>query len=384
MSRNGSGVMSITYTFAPGETITAAKFNTNYSEIVSEITNSVAADGQTSMTGPLKASSGTAAAPSHTFAADTDTGMYRRGANQVGFSTGGTAAGYFDENQKFWGLGAADIAGALNVQGALSVGGFAKFPLVTADYGDASITYAKVQNVTNNRMLGNTSGGAAAPSEQTITQILDMVGSAANGDILIRSGGAWTRLAKATDGNALILTSGVPAWGGTPPIFKLSSQTASSSAALAFTGLNSDYTEYRFVFSYVLPATDSAQLIMEVSNDNGGSWQTTNYLGGAWGFNTGGGSANGSLTTAFALTRAIVSNASTGGWCGECSVYEPSSTAKQKNFRVQGGGAGTSSLQEWHTGSGAYNGSSLAINAVRFRYASGNIASGKITQYGVI
>lgn len=46
----------------------------------------------------------------------------------------------------------------------------------------------------------------------TLTEILDLVGSAANGDILMRSGGSWTRLAKGTDGQVLTLASGLPSW----------------------------------------------------------------------------------------------------------------------------------------------------------------------------
>jgi hypothetical protein len=55
MARNGSGTYSVPNTFVAGETITASGENQNFSDIGAEITNSVAADGQTSMTGPLKA-----------------------------------------------------------------------------------------------------------------------------------------------------------------------------------------------------------------------------------------------------------------------------------------------------------------------------------------
>jgi len=84
MSRNGSG----TYTkaiasFSPGGTITASDHNSLWDDIAAEITNSVAADGQTSMTGVLKHSSGSKSAPSLTFGSDTDTGLYLSGANEL-------------------------------------------------------------------------------------------------------------------------------------------------------------------------------------------------------------------------------------------------------------------------------------------------------------
>lgn len=89
-SRNGSGTYAIPNTFTAGTTITAAAHNQNFSDIATELTNSVAADGQTSMTGPLKASNGTVGAPSHTFASDTDSGLYRIGANNIGLALGGS------------------------------------------------------------------------------------------------------------------------------------------------------------------------------------------------------------------------------------------------------------------------------------------------------
>src|SRR5581483_8787804 len=39
------------------------------------------------------------------------------------------------------------------------------------------VTYAKIQNVTNNRLLGNFSGGAAAPAEIAISSNLQVASS---------------------------------------------------------------------------------------------------------------------------------------------------------------------------------------------------------------
>lgn len=41
----------------------------------------------------------------------------------------------------------------------------------TANIANSAVTYAKIQNVTNNRLLGNASGGAAPPSELTGAQV---------------------------------------------------------------------------------------------------------------------------------------------------------------------------------------------------------------------
>ena len=89
MPRNGSGTMTAAQTYTTGQTITAAVINANITDIASELTNSVAKDGQTVMTGQFKASNGTAAAPSITFGSDLDTGIYRKSANKVAVALGG-------------------------------------------------------------------------------------------------------------------------------------------------------------------------------------------------------------------------------------------------------------------------------------------------------
>lgn len=91
MSRNGSGTYSVPNTFVAGTTITASDHNENWSDIATEITNSVAADGQTTITGPLLGyASGTVTSPTYTFSSDTNTGIYRIAADNLGITCGGT------------------------------------------------------------------------------------------------------------------------------------------------------------------------------------------------------------------------------------------------------------------------------------------------------
>ena len=96
MPRNGSGTYSTPNSFSAQTTIESAKVNANFSDIGSEITNSLPRDGQASMTGQFKAANGTAATPSLTFGADTDTGFYRSAANTIGVAIGGAAGGSID------------------------------------------------------------------------------------------------------------------------------------------------------------------------------------------------------------------------------------------------------------------------------------------------
>src|SRR3990167_6852746 len=88
MPRSG-GTMSIPNTMVAGETALASDVNENFDDIADELTNSVAVDGQSTMTGQLKAASGTVASPGISFGADLDSGLYRIGADNVGAAVNG-------------------------------------------------------------------------------------------------------------------------------------------------------------------------------------------------------------------------------------------------------------------------------------------------------
>lgn len=95
MPRNGSGSMSIPNSFSSGTTISSSAVNANFTDIATEITGSLPRDGQAAMTGQLKASSGSAASPGMAFSADTDTGFFRKGSNSIGVSVGGVEVAEF-------------------------------------------------------------------------------------------------------------------------------------------------------------------------------------------------------------------------------------------------------------------------------------------------
>jgi microcystin-dependent protein len=116
MSRNGTGTYTTPNTFVAGEVITASDHNENWADAADELTNSVAVDGQSTMTGPLKAASGTAAAPGVTFGSDLDTGLYRKAANTLGVAAAGAEVLEVSAD----GL---EVTGDLEVSGDLSVDG---------------------------------------------------------------------------------------------------------------------------------------------------------------------------------------------------------------------------------------------------------------------
>lgn len=133
MSRNGSGAYSVPNTFAAGTSITASGHNQNWSDIASEMTNSVAADGQTTMSGPLKAALGSSGSPSYTFAADADTGFYRKSSNVIAAVVGSAEVIELSST-------GASITGDVAASGVLKQAGFAARPVgeVTAFAGSSA------------------------------------------------------------------------------------------------------------------------------------------------------------------------------------------------------------------------------------------------------
>ena len=98
MPRNGSGTHSIPNSFSSGSTISSSAMNANFTDIATEMTNSLPRDGQAGMTGQFTAASGTSSLPGVAFGSDTDTGFYRKASNTIGVSAGGTEVGTIDSN----------------------------------------------------------------------------------------------------------------------------------------------------------------------------------------------------------------------------------------------------------------------------------------------
>lgn len=89
MPRNGSGTYTLPEAaFIPGTTISSSAVNDDFSDIATALTQSLAADGQTPITAPLKGPSGILSAPSWTFNADTTAGIYLPSVGKVGLVAG--------------------------------------------------------------------------------------------------------------------------------------------------------------------------------------------------------------------------------------------------------------------------------------------------------
>ncbi len=179
----------------------------------------------------------------------------------------------------------------------------------------------------------------------------------------------------------------IPPPNPTGALVLLEQHTASSSANLDFTtAFTSTYDTYQVEVVAVTPATNAVTFQMQVSTDGGSTWQSSTYSTQAYGQanNTGvGGTAN-SSTTLFTLgDTTTLGNASTASWSATMKLYNMLQAAKYFSFQGDLVGVGYSDGADrrqffggsWHT--------ATAVNALRFKMSSGDIASGVIRVYGL-
>jgi len=176
----------------------------------------------------------------------------------------------------------------------------------------------------------------------------------------------------------------------------ITSQTASSSATLDFT-TTVDWTLYdiyEFDFINILPATNGAQLEGLVTKDAGSNWEAgaSDYAININASTTAGTDTvktNGVTRMIFTDDVNGVLNSAGNGINGKITLYAPNVASKVKQF--------ISYISYWDSASNYasadgsncfYDGAALgtgaaAINGVRFRFHSGNIASGTIRVRGI-
>src|SRR5262249_50091908 len=134
------------------------------------------------------------------------------GASQVAFATPSTAGNLLIDQGASADPAFTAMSGDATITnaGALTI---ANLAITTAKIAAAAVTYAKIQNISaTQRVLGKNSAGAGTTEEVTFSQFLDWVGSAANGDILYRTGGAWAHLPVGSTNNVLTVISALPSW----------------------------------------------------------------------------------------------------------------------------------------------------------------------------
>lgn len=166
----------------------------------------------------------------------------------------------------------------------------------------------------------------------------------------------------------------------------ISSQTASSSATIAFTGLSSTYSRYVVEILDVVPASDNVTLTMVVGTGGTPTYQTgaSDYAYGVHYHGADGTSGNvNNSTGASSMGLLPVNGTGTGeNASGIIHIYNPSQTSKYHLFRSEFTIYNANPGLFIYTGCGMYI-SSTAVTAVRLSMTSGNIASGTFKLYGI-
>jgi hypothetical protein len=172
----------------------------------------------------------------------------------------------------------------------------------------------------------------------------------------------------------------------------ISTQTASASATISFTtGLNSTYDEYIFKFINIHPSVDSVSFLFNMSTDGGSNYNvtktTTNFY--SYHFESDAGDGIGyygandlAQSTAFQPLNVGIGADDDQNCSGFLTLFNPASTTYVKHFisRVNEIFEDNGSQENYVAG---YGNTTSAVNAVQFKFSSGNIDDGIIKMYGV-
>ena len=172
----------------------------------------------------------------------------------------------------------------------------------------------------------------------------------------------------------------------------ISTQTASASATIDFTsGIDSTYDSYIFKFYNIHPATDIVNFSFQASTDGGSSYGITMTTTAFIAYNNESGSPSALIynsgqdlaqSTSFQSLVDNIGNGADECCSGSLTLFNPSSTTYVKHFlsRINEYNAGDFSREDYVAG---YFNTTSAINAIQFKFASGNIDDGIIKMYGV-
>ena len=173
----------------------------------------------------------------------------------------------------------------------------------------------------------------------------------------------------------------------------ISKATASASASIEFTsGIDSTYKEYVIYFVNLHPATNNAKLQFNFSTDSGSNYNVTKTTTH---FDAGHAEDNSAIvftyeiehdlaqSTSFQdLTRAT-GNANDSNSSGYLHLFNPSSTTFVKHYISSVSFVYGTEYGAFVSHSAGYGNTQNAVDAIQFKYSSGNIDAGEILLFGV-
>lgn len=235
MPRNGSGTYLLPAGINPvvaDTAITTAWANGTNNDIASEITNSVAADGQKPMSAPLKHSDGSVSLPSITFNAEAGTGFYRATTGTLNATILGGLVESTTATTKTLSVNLTlgtgknlTVAGTSTLTGAVTA---SSSLTVTGDYlsTDGDITLTNGNFVGNGSSLTNLSASALAGGVVPAARLSGTYG------INISGNAATATTASACSGNSATATTAT------------SASTATTATNASYLYINSGYRAF--------------------------------------------------------------------------------------------------------------------------------------------
>jgi len=185
--------------------------------------------------------------------------------------------------------------------------------------------------------------------------------------------------------------------GSTQKLFLIKNIDASSDATISFVNgassvvLDATYKTYIFRFINIHPETDQKKFEFNVSIDGGSNYnvaKTSTFLhayhtedgsSAAVGYETAGDLSQG---TGFQSLGQQVGNANDECISGELYLFSPSSTTFVKHFLANTNRASGNAVSV-NSYIGGYANTTSAVNAVQFKFDSGDIDAGRIALYGI-
>jgi len=173
----------------------------------------------------------------------------------------------------------------------------------------------------------------------------------------------------------------------------ISKQTASSSSSVSFTsGIDSTYKEYIFYFNNIHPQTDEKAFQFNLSTDSGSNYNVTKTTTFFRAQHLESGVANVfeyvtaddlAQSTSYQNVSNLCGNDNDQCVSGYLHLFEPSSTTFVKHFMSNVNSCFTNSEATANLYMAGYGNTTSAVDAVDFKFSSGNIDSGEITLFGV-
>jgi hypothetical protein len=271
---------------------------------------------------------------------------------------------------------ASDDIGAISFLGRDSGGNSTEYAAVTSTITDPT----NGSEDSNLKLWTYVAGTEAA--RITVAQGVQ-VGSPTGGD----KGSGTINATAVYDDNVLL---GSAASGAS--LVLISSAAGNNVASVSFTsGIDSSYAYYLIAIQNAIPATDAAILGFTVSIDSGANYATADYQSRVNSFDSGGTdrSVGSSSASTVDLTSSVSNTTNQAGASILLYIVNPAGTA-QKQFMWTGAYEHSTSDLITTINAAAVSAQTApintvanAVNAIKFAFSSGNIASGNFYLYGV-